>query len=130
MAVSVSSPDTVSTLEDLETRLRWLAAWTIHNANHVRENVDGIKVGGHQASCASMSAIMAALYFHALGPNDRVAVKPHAGPLLHAIHYLLGNEGLDKLKAFRGLGGVQSYPSRTACSAASTTSSRPAAGGW
>lgn len=113
MTVTVSSPDTVSTLEDLETRLRWLAAWTIHNANHIRENVDGIKVGGHQASCASMSAIMAALYFHALGPNDRVAVKPHAGPLLHAIHYMLGNESLDRLKAFRGLGGVQSYPSRT-----------------
>jgi pyruvate dehydrogenase E1 component len=113
MTVTVSSPDTVSTLEDLETRLRWLAAWTIHNANHIRENADGIKVGGHQASCASMSAIMAALYFHALGPNDRVAVKPHAGPLLHAIHYMLGNESLDRLKAFRGLGGVQSYPSRT-----------------
>ena len=105
--------ETVAALEALDTRLRWLSAWTIHNANHIRESRDGLKVGGHQASCASMTAIMAALYFHALGPNDRVAVKPHAGPVLHAIHYLLGNQTLDQLQRFRGLGGVQSYPSRT-----------------
>ncbi|MDQ3143634.1 MAG: transketolase, partial [Pseudomonadota bacterium] len=67
----------------------------------------------HQASCASMTAIMAALYFHALGPNDKVAVKPHAGPLLHAIHYLLGSQSLDQVQNFRGFGGMQSYPSRT-----------------
>ena len=103
----------VAALEALESRLRWLSSWTIHNANHIRESRDGLKVGGHQASCASITAIMTALYFHALGPNDKVAVKPHAGPLLHAIHYLLGNQSLEKLKAFRGLGGVQSYPSRT-----------------
>jgi pyruvate dehydrogenase E1 component len=105
--------ETVAALEALDSRLRWLSAWTIHNANHIRESRDGLKVGGHQASCASMTAIMAALYFHALGPNDRVAVKPHAGPVLHAIHYLLGNQTLDQLQRFRGLGGVQSYPSRT-----------------
>jgi len=108
-----SRPDTISALETLDTRLRWLSAWTIHNANHLRESRDGLKVGGHQASCASMTAIMAALYFHALGPNDRVAVKPHAGPVLHAIHYLLGSQSLDQLQKFRGLGGAQSYPSRT-----------------
>ncbi|RVT39128.1 transketolase [Sphingobium algorifonticola] len=103
----------VSTLELLEQRLLWLSAWTIHNANHIRPKRDGLKVGGHQASCASITAIMAALYFHALGPNDKVAVKPHAGPVLQAIHYLLGNQSRGKLEAFRGLGGVQSYPSRT-----------------
>ena len=97
----------------IDDRLRWLSAWTIHNANHVRENVDGLKVGGHQASCASMTAIMAALYFHALGPNDKVAVKPHAGPVLHAIHYLLGSQTREAMEAFRGFGGMQSYPSRT-----------------
>jgi pyruvate dehydrogenase E1 component len=113
MATNSTSLDRTAQLEALDTRLRWLSAWTIHNANHLRESVDGIKVGGHQASCASMSAIMAALYFHALGPNDRVAVKPHAGPLLHGIHYLLGNQSLDALQRFRGFGGVQSYPSRT-----------------
>ncbi len=103
----------IDNLSWLDTRLRWLSSWTIHNANHLRESRDGLKVGGHQASCASMTTIMAALYFHALRPNDKVAVKPHAGPLLHAIHYLLGNQSLDQLQRFRGLGGAQSYPSRT-----------------
>jgi len=100
-------------LRILDDKLRWLSAWTIHHANHIRPSADGLKVGGHQASCASMSTIMAALYFHALGPNDRVAVKPHGGPLLHAIHYLLGSQSLDQLQNFRGFGGAQSYPSRT-----------------
>ncbi len=112
-STTLTEPATIAQIEALEARLRWLSAWTIHNANHLRDHPDGLKVGGHQASCASMSAIMAALYFHALGPNDRVAVKPHAGPLLHAIHYLLGNQTLDQLQRFRGVGGMQSYPSRT-----------------
>jgi pyruvate dehydrogenase E1 component len=103
----------IEALKILDERLRWLSAWTIHHANHIRENRDGLKVGGHQASCASMTAIMATLYFHALGPNDRVAVKPHAGPVLHAIHYLLGSQSREALENFRGLGGAQSYPSRT-----------------
>jgi pyruvate dehydrogenase E1 component len=103
----------VDRLEMLDTRLRWLSSWIIHNANHLRESRDGLKVGGHQASCASMTAIMAALYFHELRPQDKVAVKPHAGPVLHAIHYLLGSQSREQLEAFRGLGGAQSYPSRT-----------------
>lgn len=103
----------LETLRLLDDRLRWLSAWTIHHANHLRPSTDGLKVGGHQASCASMTAIMAALYFHALGPNDKVAVKPHAGPVLHAIHYLLGNQTREQLETFRGFGGMQSYPSRT-----------------
>ncbi|HET7575017.1 MAG TPA: transketolase [Sphingomicrobium sp.] len=103
----------IESLKILDERLRWLSAWTIHHANHIRQNRDGLKVGGHQASCASMTAMMAALYFHALGPNDRVAVKPHAGPVLHAIHYLLGSQSREALERFRGLGGAQSYPSRT-----------------
>src|SRR6478752_6617229 len=110
--LSPVSPD-IASLRTLDERLRWLSAWTIHHANHVRDNADGLKVGGHQASCASMTAIMAALYFHALGPNDRVAVKPHAGPVLHAIHYILGSQSLEQLQNFRGFGGMQSYPSRT-----------------
>src|SRR3954449_9433350 len=103
----------IESLKILDERLRWLSAWTIHHANHIREHDDGLKVGGHQASCASMSAIMAALYFHALDENDRVAVKPHAGPLLHAIHYMLGSQSREALENFRALGGAQSYPSRT-----------------
>jgi pyruvate dehydrogenase E1 component len=109
---ATAAPD-IAALKAVEERLRWLSAWTIHHANHVRDSADGLKVGGHQASCASMTAIMAALYFHALGPNDRVAVKPHAGPVLHAIHYLLGTQTREALEGFRGLGGAQSYPSRT-----------------
>ncbi len=103
----------IGALKIIDERLRWLSAWTIHHANHVRDSADGLKVGGHQASCASMTAIMTALYFHALGANDRVAVKPHAGPVLHAIHYLLGSQSREALENFRGFGGAQSYPSRT-----------------
>ncbi|NIJ37627.1 pyruvate dehydrogenase complex dehydrogenase (E1) component [Sphingopyxis panaciterrae] len=115
MAASVSTDrqNKIAALEALNTRLLWLASWMIHNANHIREKRDGLKVGGHQASCASITAIMTALYFHALRPNDKVAVKPHAGPVLHAMHYLLGGQSLDRMRAFRGLGGAQSYPSRT-----------------
>ena len=106
-------PGLIARLELIDTRLRWLSSWIIHNANHLRESRDGLKVGGHQASCSSISTIMTALYFQALRPQDRVAVKPHAGPVLHAIHYLLGSQSLDQLQTFRGLGGAQSYPSRT-----------------
>ena len=101
------------TLAELERKILWLATWTIHNANHLRPSADGLKVGGHQASSASIATIMTALYLHVLRPEDRVAVKPHASPVFHAIQYLLGNQTLDKLQRFRGFGGAQSYPSRT-----------------
>ncbi|MFT4185274.1 MAG: 1-deoxy-D-xylulose-5-phosphate synthase N-terminal domain-containing protein, partial [Rhizobium sp.] len=84
----------------------------IHNANHLRAKGE-VKVGGHQASSASMASIMTALYFHVLRPEDRVAVKPHASPVFHAIQYLMGNQTREKLQNFRGFGGAQSYPSRT-----------------
>ncbi|HRO02668.1 MAG TPA: transketolase, partial [Terricaulis sp.] len=103
----------IAAIELIDTRLRWLSAWTIHNANHLRESRDGLKVGGHQASCASMTTLMATLYFGALRESDRVAVKPHASPVLHAIEYLCGRQSLEQLQRFRALGGVQSYPSRT-----------------
>ena len=91
----------------------WLSSWTIHNANHLRDSGDGLKVGGHQASSASLATLMTALYFRVLRPEDRVAVKPHATPIFHAIQYLLGKQTRDKLEHFRGFGGAQSYPSRT-----------------
>jgi len=100
-------------LSDLERKVLWLSAWTIHNANHLRKEEDAVKVGGHQASCASMNAIMTALYFAVLRPEDRVAVKPHASPVFHAIQYLMGLQTREKLEAFRAYGGAQSYPSRT-----------------
>ena len=105
--------DHVAAIECIAQRLLWLSAWTIHHANYLRPSRDGLKVGGHQASCASMAQVMAALYCHALRLNDRVAVKPHAGPLLHALHYLLGRQTREQLERFRALGGAQSYPSRT-----------------
>ncbi|PSJ65236.1 transketolase [Kumtagia ephedrae] len=100
-------------LAELERKVLWLSTWMIHNANHLRPNEDGLKVGGHQASSASLATIMTALYFAVLRPEDRVAVKPHASPIFHAIQYLLGNQTRDKLEAFRGYKGAQSYPSRT-----------------
>src|ERR1035437_3453645 len=103
----------LETLRELEKKILWLASWTIHNANHLRENSDGLKVGGHQASSASLATIMTALYLDVLRPQDRVAVKPHASPIFHAIQYLLGKQNQRKLQAFRGYQGAQSYPSRT-----------------
>jgi pyruvate dehydrogenase E1 component len=97
----------------LERKVLWLSTWTIHHANHVRPNEDGLKVGGHQASSASLATIMTALYFAVLRPEDRVAVKPHASPVFHAIQYLLGNQTREKLERFRAFKGAQSYPSRT-----------------
>ncbi|MGA8194577.1 MAG: 1-deoxy-D-xylulose-5-phosphate synthase N-terminal domain-containing protein [Acetobacteraceae bacterium] len=99
-------------LKQVEKKLLWLSSWMIHNANHIRPNRDGLKVGGHQASCASVISIMAALYFEIARPQDRIAVKPHAGPVFHAINYLFGRQTLEKMQGLRQLGGVQSYPSR------------------
>jgi pyruvate dehydrogenase E1 component len=105
--------DELRLLAALERKVLWLASWTIHHANHVRQNIDGLKVGGHQASSASLATIMTALYLKALRPQDRVAVKPHASPVYHAIQYLLGRQERGKLEAFRAYKGAQSYPSRT-----------------
>jgi pyruvate dehydrogenase E1 component len=105
--------DKLTTLAALERKVLWLASWMIHNANHLRDNDDGLKVGGHQASSASLATIMSALYFDVLRPQDRVAVKPHASPIFHAIQYLLGKQTQGKLQNFRGYKGAQSYPSRT-----------------
>lgn len=100
-------------LLEIEKKIRWLASWTIHNANHIRPSRDGIKVGGHQASSASISTVMTALYMNVLQPQDKVAVKPHASPNFHAIQYLLGRQTQEQLEKFRAFGGVQSYPSIT-----------------
>src|SRR2546421_1661701 len=100
-------------LAELEKKVLWLSSWTIHHANHIRESGDGLKVGGHQASSASLATTPTPLYRAVLRPQDRVAVKPHASPAYHAIQYLLGNQSREKLEAFRGYKGAQSYPSRT-----------------
>ena len=99
-------------LREIERKLLWLSAWMIHNANHLRPSRDGLKVGGHQASCASCVSIMTALYMEVLRPQDRVAVKPHAAPVFHAINYLFGRQTQEKLERLRAFGGIQAYPSR------------------
>ncbi|WP_413098493.1 transketolase-like TK C-terminal-containing protein [Streptomyces sp. Inha503] len=100
-------------LESVEQRVLWLSTAIIDHANRVRPNPSGLKVGGHQASSASMTSIMTALWFHALTAEDRVSVKPHASPVLHAINYLLGELDESYLTTLRAFGGLQSYPSRS-----------------
>jgi len=106
-AGSADEAGRIALLRTLEQRVLWLACWTIHHANHIRPSRDGLKVGGHQASCASVATLMTALYLDILRPEDRVAVKPHAGPVFHAIQYLLGRTTREKLERFRAFGGIQ-----------------------
>ena len=112
-AVDTAAEERLAVLQAIEKKLLWLSSWTIHNANHLRPSRDKLKVGGHQASCASVASIMTALFFDVLRPGDRVAVKPHASPIYHAAMHLLGREPIEQLQNFRALGGAQSYPSRT-----------------
>jgi pyruvate dehydrogenase E1 component len=102
----------LGTLEAVESRVLWLATSIVHHANRVRRTASGVKVGGHQASSASIVSIMTALWFGHLRGPDRVSVKPHASPVLHAIDYLLGRLDRDYLTTLREFGGLQSYPSR------------------
>src|ERR1700730_6266436 len=95
---------------EVESRVLWLSTAIVHHANRVRPNPSGLKVGGHQASCASMVSIMTSLYFEQLQSGDRVSVKPHASPVLHAINYLLGCLDEKYLTTLREFGGLQSYP--------------------
>ncbi len=99
-------------LGEIEREVLWLSTAIIHHANRVRSNPGGIKVGGHQASSASMVSIMTSLWFGHLRAEDRVSVKPHASPVLHAINYLLGELDEPYLQTLRAFGGLQSYPSR------------------
>ncbi len=105
--------DTIAALEAVQRRVLWLATNIIHHANHLRPNPDKIKVGGHQASSASIVSILTALYFHHLRAGDRVSIKPHASPAYHSVQYLLGNLDRDYLPTLRAYKGLQAYPSRT-----------------
>ena len=108
-----ADPAYLETLSRIERRVLWLATSVVHHANRVRSNDSGVKVGGHQASSASMASIMTALWFAHLEAEDRVSVKPHASPVLHAISYLLGRLDREYLTQLRSYKGLQSYPSRT-----------------
>src|SRR6266853_4515886 len=108
-----AAADKLAYLKAIERKVLWLSTWMIHNANHLRPSRDGLKVGGHQASSASVATLMTALYLDVMRPQDRVAVKPHAAPVFHALQYLLGQQSREKLEGFRAYGGAQAYPSRS-----------------
>ncbi|HET9079353.1 MAG TPA: pyruvate dehydrogenase [Trebonia sp.] len=117
MSVAAQRPraetDAFGVLREVERRVLWLATAMVHEANLVRPSLDGLKVGGHQTSSASMVSVMTSLWFRHLRPQDRVSVKPHASPVLHAINYLLGDLDEKYLPTLRAFGGLQSYPSRS-----------------
>ncbi len=100
----------IAVLESIQRKLLWLSTLIIHHANHARPNPDGTKVGGHQASSASVVSIMTALYFHFMRAGDRIAVKPHASPVFHSAMYLLGALPRGYLTTLRQFGGLQAYP--------------------
>ncbi len=100
-------------LEKVQERVLWLSMQMIHYANSVRQNPDGVKVGGHQASSTSVVTILTSLFFDYMNPGDRISIKPHASPLFHAIQFLLGNLDQGYLKTLREFHGLQAYPSRT-----------------
>lgn len=100
----------LAVLDRIQRRVLWLSTWMVHHANAIRPG-DGTKIGGHQASSASVVTLLTALYFHALRPQDAIAVKAHASPAFYAIQYLRGRLGVDALQALRAFGGLQAYPS-------------------
>jgi pyruvate dehydrogenase E1 component len=112
VAITTAQRPDLAVLEAVQDRVLWLASSIVDHANRVRNTPSGVKVGGHQASSASVVSIMTALWFKYLRGPDRVSVKPHASPVLHAIEYLLGQLDARYLTMLREFGGLQSYPSR------------------
>ncbi len=113
MTVPTHADRDAQVLSRIQERVLWLAVQQIHHANHERRAADSMKVGGHQASCASVVTIMTTLFFRFMRSGDLISVKPHASPVFHAIQYLLGNLDVSYLKRLRDHGGLQAYPSRT-----------------
>ena len=113
LTVEEFSADDLAILQRLERRVLWLTTYLLHYINKVRPSPDDLKVGGHQASSASLVSLLTALYFVILRPEDHIAVKPHAAPAFHVIQYLLGHLPQEALRTLRDLGGLQSYPHRT-----------------
>jgi pyruvate dehydrogenase E1 component len=112
----------LATLDEIQRRVLWLAVRMVDHANRERvarpapggrDAEFAVKVGGHMASSASMVGIMTSLWFAHIDGDDKVAVKPHASPVFHAIKYLQGELDRSYLFRLRERGGLQSYPSRT-----------------
>ncbi len=108
-----ASPEPDAILGEIQERVLWLSMQMIYYANEVRPSLDGGKVGGHQASSASVVTVLTSLYFDFMQAGDRISVKPHASSVYHAIQYLLGNLDERYLKTLRAFHGLQAYPSRT-----------------
>lgn len=106
-------PERFEALKAIERRMLWLSTQMVHYANNVRPSAEKNKVGGHQASSASVITILTALYFDYLRAGDRVSIKPHASPAFHAAQYLLGRLDKSYLTTLREYKGLQAYPSRT-----------------
>jgi len=104
--------DRLSVLERIQKKVLWLGTYMVHHANSLRPNLDGVKVGGHQASSSSVVSLLTALYFDALRSDDLVALKAHASPAFYAIQYLRGRLTAGALRELRSFGGLQAYPSR------------------
>ncbi len=100
-------------LDKIQNRILWLSIYMVDYANHVRPNPSGLKVGGHQASSASVVSIMTYLLMEYMNAGDKLSVKPHASPVYHAAQHLLGNLDAEYLKTLREYHGLQAYPSRT-----------------
>lgn len=109
----LSTAPALGVLASIERRVLWLAVRIVDHANRERPKGDALKVGGHQASSASMVTLMTALWLADMDARDRVSVKPHASPVMHALEYLLGRLDRSYLTRLRDFGGLQSYPSRT-----------------
>jgi pyruvate dehydrogenase E1 component len=110
-AATPAVPRSPEVLDAIARRVLWLAVRMVDEAN--RGEKTEVKVGGHQASSASMVSIMTALWFGHLEGPDKVAIKPHASPVYHAIKYLCGDLDRSLLTRLRRRGGLQAYPSRT-----------------
>lgn len=118
----MDEPADLDVLDEVQRRVLWLAVRMVDHANRERRAPPApagrdaefaVKVGGHMASSASMVSIMTSLWFAHIGGDDKVAVKPHASPVFHAIKYLQGELDRSYLFRLRERGGLQSYPSRT-----------------
>ncbi len=116
-AATLDDPDIISRrneiLDEIQNRVLWLSVYMIDYANRLRPNPSGLKVGGHQASCASVASVMTYLFTEYMNEGDKISVKPHASPVYHAVQYLLGNLDAHYLKTLRAYNGLQAYPSRT-----------------